>query len=158
MVKKGFIIAILLFALILVGTECGDSSSRKKKDKEETEWGYDKDGNRILLNEPELECWPLGSGIGESGQTEEEVMTIFGVEAVEKCKSLECETPEGMEWMTVVDYFEDKMEGLGWTKSGGQNIYFSDWQHFTIWYQGETKEKSQHYRLEYCDIIPEKDL
>lgn len=158
MLKKGFIIAILLFALILIGAECGESSSRKKKDKDEPELGYDEDGNRMLLDEPELECWPLGSGIGESGQTEEEVMTIFGEEAVQKCKYLECETPEGMDWMTIVDHFKEEMEGLGWTKSSGQNIYFSDWQEFIIWYQGGTKEESQHYKLEYCDTIPKKDL
>jgi len=159
MFKKGLIVILLLFALILVGAECEESSSsRRKKDKQETEYGYDKDGERILLDEPELECWPLDSFIGESEKTEQEVMTIFGEEAIQKCKSLECETGEGLDWMEVVNHFKEEMEPLGWTKSEGQNIYFSDWQTFTIWYQGGTKEESQHYRLEYCDTIPKKDL
>ena len=161
MAKLKFLVPVLILAaLVLVGASCGgyERSKSDKKEEESDMPGYDKYGNRILLEEPDLECWPIDSGIGESGKTEEEVTTIFGKEAVQKCKYLECETAEGLEWMTVVDYFKEKMEGAGWTKSGGQNIYYSDWQTFTIWYQGQTKEKSQHYKLEYCDIIPKDEL
>jgi len=148
---------LLLVILVLVGADCGEQSKKGKKTKVE-EMGYDKYGDRILLEEPELECWPIGSEIGPWDNSEEEVMTIFGVEAIKKCKSLECKTPEGMEWMTIVNHFKDLMEGQGWTKSSGQNIYYSDWQTFTVWYFGYNKKKQQGYKLEYCDVIPEKDL
>ncbi len=157
MSKFKFIIPILLLvSLVLVGAECGEESKGKKVKIEEM--GYDEEGNRILLEEPELECWPIGSEVGPWDSSEEEVTTIFGVDAIQKCKSLECKTPEGMEWMTVVNYFKDKMEPLGWEKDSGQNIYYSDWQTFTVWYFGYNKKKQQGYKLEYCDVIPKKDL
>ena len=167
---KHFLILFCLIALVLIGSSCEEwlegieeeyekySKEDKKEDKKETEWGYDEKGNRILLPEPEMKCWPADSEVGSGDSSEKEVKTILGVEAIEKCKSVECKTSGSMEWMTIVDHFKSKMESSGWIKSGGQNLYYSDWQTFTIWYQGYNKAKQQSYRLEYCDIIPKKDL
>ena len=168
--SKYFLILFCLAALVLMGSSCeewleGAEKEYKKyikddeeKGKKETEWGYDEEGDRIVLAEPELECWPIGSEVGPWDNSEEEVTTIFGVEAIQKCKSVECKTPESIEWMQVVDHFKDAMEPLGWEKDSGQNIYYSDWQTFTVWYHGQNKKKQQGYTLEYCDVIPKKDL